>query len=55
MDKEDLERIKKLINEYSQKYNCRIELKESEMTVIGDINKKYTYHLYAYKEETIIV
>ena len=53
MNKEELEKISKLIKEYVNKYNCRLELEEIEISTVADIKPKYYYKLIAIKEERI--
>lgn len=51
---EELEKIKILMNEFSEKYDCSIELVYKIITYKGDNKKYYNYTLRAIKpEETI--
>lgn len=51
---EELEKIKILMNEFSEKYDCSIEVLEKTITYTGDSKKYYNYNLRAIKpEETI--
>ena len=46
MDRGELEKIKELINEYCNKYQCRLELEE---TFDGYYNLEYMYPKYNYR------
>ena len=50
----ELEKIKILMNEFSEKYDCSIEILEKIITYTGDSKKYYDYKIRAIKPEEII-
>ena len=54
MDKEELDKISKSINDYASKYHCRIELEENfDGYYTIDMKEKYKYKVIAIKKEII--
>lgn len=54
MDKEELDKISKSINDYASKYHCRIELTENfDGYYANDMKEKYKYKVIAKKEDKI--
>lgn len=56
MNREELEKLKELINEYCNKYHCKLELEEMFCGYynLEDMYPKYNYRLIATREKKII-
>lgn len=51
---EELKEIMIKMNEYSEKYNCMIEIERYEMKHISDDKNTYVYRLRAIEPEKVI-
>lgn len=54
MEEEELKEIMIKMNEYSEKYNCMIEVERYETRHIDDVKGVYVYRLQAIEPEKVI-